>query len=405
MGFNPDGNNCYLKSAIDTVEYTYRRLRVRQNLLFADSAQRVAYDPSSSISTVPLASSTSVSSSTTATGASTSASGTSTLPTGPSTSPTQASTIVYTSVVTSGSITSTITTTSTTTPSGTASNSAAPCPTGNNTVYENSPSRAYQIACGLSYNYDNIITVNATTFTACMDACDSYIPAAPGDSGDQPCIAISWSPDDINGDQCYLHYAIYSVSYISNVDSAELVANYTAPVSSSTSSVSTSTVPTVYTLSSTSGTVVFVTTISSSASSISISSPTSSSTSTIIAPSGVSSRSSYLGTSASSGFSSSVSSSTSVVIGSSSSTSSSSMSTFSGLPSAVAMMPCPASNGSTYTTLNGRVYDIYCGSDIASNNLPASEVQSFEDCMTLCDNYVPTAPGNTYVKSNSSHVQ
>ncbi|KAK3314415.1 hypothetical protein B0H66DRAFT_595135 [Apodospora peruviana] len=44
-----------------------------------------------------------------------------------------------------------------------------------------------------------------------------------------------------------------------------------------------------------------------------------------------------------------------------------------------------ADDGKTYTTDNGRMYEIHCGADFAGGDLQAKSVPSFEDCMHYCD--------------------
>lgn len=135
VGFNPNGNNCYLKSSITRIGYAggQYRLHKRQNPVpFYDSARRVGFNPASSIS----------------------------------------SSIVH--MTTTGS------STTSTTPAAPAPTSGEPCPAANSTTYSSSPSRVYRLSCGVSFNYDDLTTSDAPTFVDCMASCDKFIPNPPG---------------------------------------------------------------------------------------------------------------------------------------------------------------------------------------------------------------------------------
>jgi hypothetical protein len=47
----------------------------------------------------------------------------------------------------------------------------------------------------------------------CLAACDAYVPAPPGDSYDQPCIAVTFTGLYPTGKNCYLVRLFYSENY------------------------------------------------------------------------------------------------------------------------------------------------------------------------------------------------
>ena len=73
-------------------------------------------------------------------------------------------------------------TTTSTAPIGTATDTAALCPSANLTTYQSSADNVYTIYCGISFVYDDLTAVNATTFELCMSACDNFVsnPAGEG---------------------------------------------------------------------------------------------------------------------------------------------------------------------------------------------------------------------------------
>ncbi|MCJ1418551.1 hypothetical protein MMC32_004899 [Xylographa parallela] len=81
---------------------------------------------------------------------------------------------------TTSSVSPTGTTTSTA-PIGTATDTAALCPSANLTTYQSSADTAYTIYCGISFLYDDLTAVSATTFEQCMSACDNFVPSAAGE--------------------------------------------------------------------------------------------------------------------------------------------------------------------------------------------------------------------------------
>ena len=59
-----------------------------------------------------------------------------------------------------------------------------PCPASIAQVYESKQNTAWQIFCETDFYYNDLPSANATTFQLCIAACDAYVPAPKGDSGD-----------------------------------------------------------------------------------------------------------------------------------------------------------------------------------------------------------------------------
>lgn len=56
---------------------------------------------------------------------------------------------------------------------------------------------------------------------------------------------------------------------------------------------------------------------------------------------------------------------------------------------------CPgASYGSVYTNSNGTEYELYCDYDWTQDIVSFPNTPTFEDCLLLCDSYVPPANGS-----------
>ena len=80
-----------------------------------------------------------------------------------------------------------------------------------------------------------------------MADCVAYVPTASGDSGDQPCVAVTWEQTNLNGANCYLKSAILDVVYGSDqFDSAKLI-SYNPPPNVVVSVLSSTTVGTATT--------------------------------------------------------------------------------------------------------------------------------------------------------------
>ena len=98
--------------------------------------------------------------------------------------------------------------------------------------------------CSTDFYYNDLPATNASTLMACMADCVAYVPTAPGDSGDQPCVAVTWAQTNVNGANCYLKSAIQDVVYGNNdLDSAKLV-SYNPPPDVVVSVISSTTVGT-----------------------------------------------------------------------------------------------------------------------------------------------------------------
>ncbi|MCJ1309273.1 hypothetical protein MMC25_002932 [Agyrium rufum] len=48
---------------------------------------------------------------------------------------------------------------------------------------------------------------------------------------------------------------------------------------------------------------------------------------------------------------------------------------------------CPGGNGTSYTSANGRTYEIICNTNIVNNDLPFQLVGTFDACVSKCDSY------------------
>ena len=146
---------------------------------------------------------------------------------------------------------------------------------------------------------------------------------------------MTWT---VNSNQCFLKYAITTVSYNTGYDSARH-ANYNLPAAASVSGTSS--------------------TSSSSSSTSATSTPASSSTTSS-------------STTASSGTTST------------STTGSSSTSTATNGPT----YPCPAYNGRNYVDSEGYYHNCSCGTSFPGNDLITTTETTFLACLTDCDNYV-----------------
>ena len=179
VGENPNGDNCYLKSSIDQVVYG-------DPLAF--SAKQALYNPPIGNVAVSVIQST-----------------TTTLP-------------VPTTTTIPVPATSTIAPAS-------SFQSLLPCPFANNTVVSADTSgRSYTVLCSVDFLYDDLPATLAYTFSACIEACDSWVPDAAAPYN-QSCIGVTYigyNPNG-NGDNCYLKSGIYAISYTDTADSALLL--------------------------------------------------------------------------------------------------------------------------------------------------------------------------------------
>ena len=73
-------------------------------------------------------------------------------------------------------------------------------------------------------------------------------------------------------------------------------------------------------------------------------------------------------------------------------TSSSTATTTTSLVPTASAGTCPGAGhaGDIYSDASGNQYQIYCGTDFPGNDLPAVHVNSLPDCLTACDQYVPS---------------
>ena len=112
-----------------------------------------------------------------------------------------------------------------------------------------SAGRTYEIFCGWDVQYNDDPATYAETMEDCIDACDAFVPNPPGESYDQPCVAVSFTSLYPTGLNCYLvcqhtltthfqaelmHLQHYSTEYqqaSASADAAILVSNGTAPSS------------------------------------------------------------------------------------------------------------------------------------------------------------------------------
>lgn len=54
-----------------------------------------------------------------------------------------------------------------------------------------------------------------------------------------------------------------------------------------------------------------------------------------------------------------------------------------------AAYPCPDLDGTSYTDATGNSYKIQCSTNDPGNDLPAVHADTFEECLRVCDAYVP----------------
>ena len=62
---------------------------------------------------------------------------------------------------------------------------------------------SYEVLCGYTLEYDDLPNINVGSLQDCMAACNDYVPAAPGDPYDQPCIAITYIGQNQNEGSCF----------------------------------------------------------------------------------------------------------------------------------------------------------------------------------------------------------
>ena len=89
---------------------------------------------------------------------------------------------------------------------------ASPCPAGIDSSYFDSKGNQYTLFCNTNFLYNDLPSTQANTFAQCIDACTAYVPTTGG-FGDLPCVAVTWTPINSNGNNCYLKSSIQNVVY------------------------------------------------------------------------------------------------------------------------------------------------------------------------------------------------
>jgi len=102
---------------------------------------------------------------------------------------------------------------------------AYPCPTGLDQPYADSQGNQYTVFCTTDFLGQDLPSLNISSFSECIDACTNYIPPLSG-SGSQPCVAVTWSPVNTHGANCYLKSGIQSVVYGSSDFSSAKILSY-----------------------------------------------------------------------------------------------------------------------------------------------------------------------------------
>jgi len=74
-----------------------------------------------------------------------------------------------------------------------------------------------------------------------MVACDQFVPNPPGQSYTQPCIGVTWTQFYPMIGNCFLHYAIYDITYGSSAFLSAKMADYPIPYNLSVSQYPTTT--------------------------------------------------------------------------------------------------------------------------------------------------------------------
>jgi hypothetical protein len=109
---------------------------------------------------------------------------------------------------------------------------SSPCPAGIDALYTTDNGGVFELFCLADFLYNDLPASNASTFWECMDDCVTYVPTAPGDFGDLPCVAVTWTEPTPGNLNCYLKSSIADVVYGTTAfDSAKLL-SYNPPVGS-----------------------------------------------------------------------------------------------------------------------------------------------------------------------------
>ena len=129
--------------------------------------------------------------------------------------------IVYPTTVSGSIISVTSTSYDTITESQTSATSAvpstasthSPCPASLFMLYDSTAGVSYELLCTTDFLYNDLPSISTANFSACIDACDRYVPTPPGQFGDLPCVAVTFVDLNPNGNNCYLKSSINQVVY------------------------------------------------------------------------------------------------------------------------------------------------------------------------------------------------
>lgn len=94
-----------------------------------------------------------------------------------------------------------------------ASPTNSPCPASLFMLYDSTAGVSYELLCTTDFLYNDLPSVSTSNFSACIDACDRYVPTPPGQFGDLPCVAVTFVGLNPNGNNCYLKSSINQVVY------------------------------------------------------------------------------------------------------------------------------------------------------------------------------------------------
>ena len=367
---NPNGDNCYLKSAITTVQYGTPQY---------SSAKKFSYFPPN-VSLLPAGTATAAPSGMTGiTG------GTATTTGGnggaSSLQPTFTSYQAATAVTIANSSYFTI-------------------PDGRGNIYS--------LQAGVSFSYYDLPSVNVPTFNDCVYACDAWNAAPKGDSYDQPCVAVTYVGFNPNGDNCYRKYKVGPASYGGNPSGQQLERRdglwerqLGGPYATSAilvvgplpPGVIVTTVPPApyyatlaFTGSATVGGLTLAITAGSTTGGSGVfttggaASPAASGTSGGSGPTG--------GVTSTGGSGATVVPSPTGGSGTThTSTATHSTTTETGL-----LAPCPSANGTTYVT-DDASFAIYCDVSFNYQDVSSTDAATFLDCLSACADYIPPADG------------
>ena len=81
------------------------------------------------------------------------------------------------------------------------------CPSVNGTRYTTSTNQPYELYCSTDFNGGDLTTVNAISYSQCVDQCDAYVKAANQSNG-AVCVGSVYMAENLNQGNCYLKYQI-----------------------------------------------------------------------------------------------------------------------------------------------------------------------------------------------------